>query len=88
MSIYVGVKGYLDKVAVKEVTKFEKEFLRKLYSSHPEILQSIKKENKITDEIEAKLKKVIEDFVAIFVNHAPASDIDHSVLSDRLEHKK
>ena len=86
-SIYVGVKGYLDKVAVKEVNRFEREFLRKLYSSYPEILQSIKQENKISEEIETKLKKVIEDFVAYFVNHAPATDLDHSGLSDRLEHK-
>ena len=87
VAIYAGVKGYLDKVPVKEVTKFEKDFIRKLTSSHPEILQSIKKENKITDEIEVQLKKVIEEFVNNFINHAPANDLDHSGLSDRLEHK-
>ena len=87
MSIYVGVKGYLDKVSVKEVNRFEREFLRKIHSAHPEILQSIKQENKINEEIETKLKKAIEDFVAYFVNHAPSTDLDHSGLSDRLEHK-
>jgi hypothetical protein len=45
--IYAGVKGYLDKVPVKEVTKFENDFLQKLRNSHPEILNSIKKEQKI-----------------------------------------
>ena len=87
VAIYAGVKGYLDKVPVKEVTKFEKEFIRKLSSSNPEILESIKKENKITDEIEVKLKKAIEDFVSNFINHAPANDLDHGGLSDRLENK-
>ena len=88
VAIYCGVKGYLDKIAVKEVTKFEKEFIRKLKTSNPEILQSIKKENKITEENEAKLKSAIDDFLQVFINHAPATDIDHSGLSDRLEHKK
>lgn len=87
-SIYVGVKGYLDKVPAKEVVKFEKEFLRKLHSAYPEILASIKKEQKITDENEAKLKKAIEEFLAVFSNHAPSTHFDHAGLSDRLAHDK
>ena len=87
-SIYVGVKGYLDKVTSKEVVKFEKEFLRKLHSSHPEILASIKKEQKITDENESALKKVIEEFLTIFSDHAPSAHFDHAGLSDRLAHDK
>ena len=65
-----------------------KEFLRKLYSSHPEILASIKQEQKITDANEAALKKVIEEFLEIFLNHAPAASFDHAGLSDRLAHDK
>jgi len=85
-SIYVGVKGYLDKVPAKEVVKFETEFLRKLHSSHPEILASIKQEQKITETNEAALKKVIEEFLSIFLNHAPATSFDHAGLSDKLAH--
>ncbi len=68
-SIYAGVKGYLDKVPAREVVKFEKEFLRKLHSSHPEILASIKNEQKITEENEKALKKIIEEFSTVFLNH-------------------
>jgi proton translocating ATP synthase F1 alpha subunit len=85
-SIYVGVKGYLDKVPAKEVVKFETEFLRKLHSSHPEILASIKQEQKITETNEVALKKVIEEFLLIFLNHAPATSFDHAGLSDKLAH--
>jgi proton translocating ATP synthase F1 alpha subunit len=85
-SIYVGVKGYLDKVPAKEVVKFETEFLRKLHSSHPEILASIKQEQKITETNEAALKKVIEEFLLIFLNHTPATSFDHAGLSDKLAH--
>lgn len=87
-SIYVGVKGYLDKVPAKEVVKFEKEFLRKLKSSNPEILASIKQEQKISEPTEAALKKAIEKFLEIFLNHAPNSNPDHGGLNDRLAHKK
>lgn len=66
VSIYVGVKGYLEKIAVKDVTRFESEFLRKLESSHPEILTVIKKEQKISEETEKLLKLAIEESLEIF----------------------
>jgi F-type H+-transporting ATPase subunit alpha len=68
VSIYVGVKGYLDKVAVKDVSKFEQQFLQKIRNSHPEILQTIAKEQKINETIENKLKQLIIDFLEIFLN--------------------
>jgi F-type H+-transporting ATPase subunit alpha len=88
VAIYVGVKGYLDKVSVKEVTKFEKDFLNKIRSSYPEILSSIKKEQKITEQVEIELKKVIESFLQTFLNHAPSVNFDHGSVSDRLNHNK
>lgn len=66
ISIYVGVKGYLDKVNAKDVVRFEKEFLRKIKTSHKNILDSIKSEQKISEGIESELKKVITEFVGIF----------------------
>ena len=66
VSIYVGVKGYLDKILAKDVTRFEAEFLRKIKSGHSNILDSIRNEQKISDVIEAELKKVIIDFVEFF----------------------
>lgn len=67
-AIYVGVKGYLDKVNVKDVTTFEEEFIRKLRSQNSDILESIKKEQKITEANEAKLQKAIQEFLEIFLN--------------------
>jgi F-type H+-transporting ATPase subunit alpha len=88
VSIYAGVKGYLDKISAKEVTKFEEDLLNKIKTSAPEILESIKKEQKITEETESKLKKIIEDFVNVFTNHSPSNHIDHVGLNDRLKHEK
>ena len=81
MSIYVGVKGYLDKVVVQEVGKFEREFLLKIKTSYQELLESIRIEQKISDKSEAILKKAIEEFLIIFLNHNPSGDIIHPGLS-------
>jgi F-type H+-transporting ATPase subunit alpha len=88
VSIYAGVKGYLDKISAKEVTKFEEDLLKKIKTSAPEILDSIKKEQKITEQTESSLKKIIEDFVNVFTNHSPSNHIDHVGLNDRLKHEK
>ena len=57
MAIYLGTKGYLDDVAVKDITRMESEFLDFMDANHPEIGASIRDEKKITDENEAALKK-------------------------------
>ena len=84
VSIYTGVKGYLDKVPAKDVTRFETEFLRRVRSKHADILSSIRSEQKISDTVEAKLKEVIVEFIAIFNNHAPDTHFDHAGLVDKL----
>jgi F-type H+-transporting ATPase subunit alpha len=68
VSIYVGVKGYLNEIETKDVTKFEEEFLRKIKSKHSDILTSIKKEAKLTEDTEKKLKNAIVEFTKIFKN--------------------
>jgi F-type H+-transporting ATPase subunit alpha len=66
ISIYVGVKGYLENIDEKNINKFESEFLRKIESSNPDIIESIAKEKKLTPDIEEKLKKAIVEFIEIF----------------------
>jgi F-type H+-transporting ATPase subunit alpha len=66
VSIYVGVKGYLDKIDVKNISRFETELLRKIKFSHQNILETIKSEQKISETTEAELKKVITEFLAVF----------------------
>lgn len=66
--IYCGVRGHIDKVDPNKITKFEKEFSQHIKASHPDILESIKKEGLITPDNDAKLKKVVTDFVATFQN--------------------
>jgi len=60
--IYAGTKGYLDDVPVSEIQKFEQEFYVFLDTERPEVLELIRREKKLTDEIETKLKEAIETF--------------------------
>lgn len=65
--IFAGVKGYLDKIKVNDVMRFEQELLSHLHSKHKEILDTIRKEEKISDELDKKLHAITSDFVKVFV---------------------
>jgi len=64
--IYCGVRGHLDKLDPAKITTFEKEFLAHIKTSHTELLSVIAKEGKISEETDAKLKKVVQDFMGTF----------------------
>lgn len=66
VSIFSGVRGYLDVLEPAQVTQFEKEFLPHVKSEHPDILQSIASSNQLTPETEEKLKNVTKSFVDAF----------------------
>ncbi|MBA4781633.1 MAG: F0F1 ATP synthase subunit alpha [Rhizobiales bacterium] len=64
--IYAGVKGYLDKLTVAQVGPFERGLLSSLRGDHASLLAQIRKEEKLTDESEGKLKAAIEAFLKGF----------------------
>ena len=64
--IYSGVKGYLDKVDTKDVTRYEHALLGELRSKGADILATIRDEKALSDETEGKLAKFIEDFTKSF----------------------
>jgi F-type H+/Na+-transporting ATPase subunit alpha len=66
ISIYAGTRGYLDKLAVAQIGRFELELLRTIRASHKDILDGIRKEKALTPEIEGKLKGVLESFAKTF----------------------
>ena len=67
MAIYLGTKGYLDDVAVKDVTRCEKEFLDFMDTNYANVGADIKSSKKLTDENEAVLKQAIAEFKGSFV---------------------
>jgi len=61
--IYLGTKGLLRNVPVKEVKDFEDTFLTTLEKSHPEVLKTFKS-GKLTDEAKATVEQVAKDLSA------------------------
>ncbi len=62
MVIFAGTNGYLDDVAVEDVRQFERELLRFLAASHPDIEQAIAKDRSISEKTEKQLRAGIDEF--------------------------
>ncbi|EPY03295.1 F0F1 ATP synthase subunit alpha [Magnetospirillum fulvum] len=66
VSVYAGVKGYLDKIDVRQVGRFEAGLLADIKAKSPEILTSIAADKQIKAETEEKLKAAIVAFTKTF----------------------
>ncbi len=66
VSIFAGVKGYLDKVPTNDVNRFEARFLDEIRAKGADILAAIRTEKAISKETEEKLKAFLEGFVKVF----------------------
>ena len=64
--IYAGTRGYLDKIAVRDIRRFEEELLARLHSQHQGLLDSIRKTKTLSPELEEELKGALESFVSSF----------------------
>ena len=64
--IFAGVKGYLDGIQVSDIGRFEAGLLDALRGSGADILASIRAEQKITDDTEAKLHDAIGSYAKSF----------------------
>jgi F-type H+-transporting ATPase subunit alpha len=62
VSIYTGVNGHLDDVPVRDVKKFESEFLSFVENTQGSILQTIREKKELSNELKQQLDTVIKDF--------------------------
>ena len=69
VSIYAGVLGYLDKVAVGDVVKFETEVLNEIRTKHSDLLDAIANEKELSKENDDKLKSILDDLVGKFASN-------------------
>ena len=58
--IFSGVKGFLDKIGISEITKFESFLLKKLRNQGKDILKIIKEQKSLSEETETKLNQFLE----------------------------
>ena len=66
MSIYAGTEGYLDDVPIKDVARFEQEFLRYMHEEKSEVRNALLKSQKMTDEVVSGLKSALAEFKSRF----------------------
>ncbi|KAJ5749466.1 ATP synthase subunit alpha mitochondrial [Penicillium manginii] len=64
--IYAGINGLLDYISVNRIMRWEAELLAHLKNNKPEILSRIQDEGKLSNGLEAQVKKVIIDFNKTF----------------------
>ena len=66
VSIFAGVNGYLDDIDASDVTLFEEGLLGEVRSQHSDVLTTIREEQKLSDETEAKLKEILDQYAKSF----------------------
>jgi F-type H+-transporting ATPase subunit alpha len=64
--IFAGVKGYADKIAIGDITRFESQYLDAIREKGKDILAKIRSEKTISEETDGKLKAFLDDFVKTF----------------------
>lgn len=67
VSIFSGVKGYLDKIDVSAIGRFEETLIAEMHSQHKTVLDAIESEGHVSDETDAALRDVIGKLVKNFV---------------------
>ena len=62
ISVFTGVKGFLDDVSLNKIKKFEKDIIDKIKLDKPEIIESIQSSGKLEEDTEKNLIKIIEEY--------------------------
>jgi len=66
ISIFAGVKGYLDGLPVEDVNRFSQTALSTIHHEQPEIVESIRAEKAISEKTDEKLHSFFKNFVKKF----------------------
>ena len=62
ISVFTGVKGFLDDVDLIKIKKFENGIIEKIKSEKPEIINSIQTSGKLEEDTEKLLVQAIEEY--------------------------
>jgi F-type H+-transporting ATPase subunit alpha len=69
ISLYAGVRGYLEKISPSNVKKFEQELITDIHLKEEGILRAIRQEKDLSKETEEKLKLYLENFLREFLEN-------------------
>jgi F-type H+-transporting ATPase subunit alpha len=64
--IYAGTRGYLDPFPTNKVQAFQEALIAKLKGAYPQFLEGIRKEKALTPDLEATLKKALDEVTKSF----------------------
>ena len=66
VSIFTGVRGYLDRIDVDQIGRFEQELLNEIREKKPEILAAIRDSGDLADDVDKQLSDYLEEFTKKF----------------------
>ena len=66
ISVFCGVKGFLDDIELKDISDFESKIIEKCKSDKPEIIESILSSGKLEENFEKILIEVITNLKKTF----------------------
>merc|ERR1711988_1296049 len=72
-SLWSGTRGYLDKVATKEILRFEGLWLDHIRNNHSDVLAEIGEKKTMTPELEEELKGAVDVFLGMHEFEARAA---------------
>ncbi len=66
VAIFAGTRGYLDRIEIGDVTRFEAAMLEELRAKRPDLLESIRKTGELSGEVEKELEGFATEFAKTF----------------------
>lgn len=66
LSLFAAKNKFLREVAVEEIQEYERSMHKYIADKHPEIIEELDREQKISDELDAKLKAALVEFKPVF----------------------
>ncbi len=64
LSLYSGVRGFLDKIEISKITDFQIKFLEGLRADHSDVFDEINNTGNFSDESDKKIEDYLEKFTA------------------------
>ncbi|NSW87225.1 MAG: F0F1 ATP synthase subunit alpha [Syntrophobacteraceae bacterium] len=66
LALYAGTRGFLDPVPVEKVSEYETQMLTFIERKYADILSEVKEKKAISDELDEKIKRALEEFAGVF----------------------
>jgi F-type H+-transporting ATPase subunit alpha len=63
---WAAINGFLDEIPVPSVLKFIEDMCKFFDNQHKDVLDEISEKQKISDDLEAKIRKGVEEFASVF----------------------